>query len=137
MGKEKAEGRIMTNEEIFLLLKAKCKDIVIKFRENMYFKFKEFCNSKCKNRVADFSECNFSINSVRIITMILLDTNRISRLDLSRNKPVYAIPEEDTIYIEDGVITFIGTRPYYEFNNGQILEENPNDIILAPEHGLK
>lgn len=58
-------------------------------------------------------------------------------LDLSRNKPVYAIPEEDTIYIEDGVITFIGTRPYYEFNNGQILEENPNDIILAPEHGLK
>ena len=58
-------------------------------------------------------------------------------LDLSRNKPVYAIPEEDTIYIEDGVITFIGTRPYYEFNNGQILEENPDDIILAPEHGLK
>ena len=85
MVKEKAEGRIMSNEEIFLLLKAKCKDIGINFRENMYFKFKEFCNSKCKNRVADFSECNFSINSVRIITMILLDTNRISRLDLSRN----------------------------------------------------
>ena len=85
MVKEKAEGRIMTNEEIFLLLKAKCKDIGINFRENMYFKFKEFCNAKCKNRVADFSECNFSINSVRIITMILLDTNRISRLDLSRN----------------------------------------------------
>lgn len=85
MVKEKAEGRIMSNEEIFLLLKAKCKDIGINFRENMYFKFKEFCNAKCKNRVADFSECNFSINSVRIITMILLDTNRISRLDLSRN----------------------------------------------------
>jgi Ran GTPase-activating protein (RanGAP) involved in mRNA processing and transport len=75
----------MSNEEIFLLLKAKCKDIGINFRENMYFKFKEFCNAKCNNRVADFSECNFSINSIRIITVILLDTNRLARLDLTRN----------------------------------------------------
>jgi len=82
---QKGDDIIMSNEEIFLLLKAKCKDIGINFRENMYFKFKEFCNAKCKNRVADFSECNFSINSIRIISIILLDTNRLARLDLARN----------------------------------------------------
>ena len=85
LASEKVEGRVMSNEEIFLLLKAKCKDIGINFRENMYFKFKEFCNAKCNNRVADFSECNFSLNSIRIISIILLDTNRLSRLDLTRN----------------------------------------------------
>lgn len=82
---QKSDDRIMTNEEIFLLLEAKCKDIGINLRENMFVKFKEFCNTKCKNRVADFSECNFSINSIRIITVILLDTNRLARLDLTRN----------------------------------------------------
>ena len=82
---EKVEGRVMSNEEIFLLLKAKCKDIGINFRENMYFKFKEFCNTKCNNRVADFSECNLSINSIRIISLLLLDANRLARLDLTRN----------------------------------------------------
>ena len=82
---QKGDDIIMSNEEIFLLLKAKCKDIGINFRENMYFKFKEFCNAKCKNRVGDFSECNFSINSIRIISVILLDTNRLARLDLARN----------------------------------------------------
>ena len=85
LASEKVEGRVMSNEEIFLLLKAKCKDIGINFRENMYFKFKEFCNAKCNNRIADFSECNFSLNSIRIISIILLDTNRLSRLDLTRN----------------------------------------------------
>ena len=39
-------------------------------------------------------------------------------LELSRTKPVYAIPEEDTIYVENDRITFIGSRPYYEFLDG-------------------
>ena len=43
-------------------------------------------------------------------------------LELSKTKPVYAIPEEDTIYVEDGRMEFIGDRPYYEFNNGTVTE---------------
>ena len=39
-------------------------------------------------------------------------------LELSKTKPVYAIPEEDTIYVENDRITFIGSRPYYEFLDG-------------------
>ena len=76
---------VMNDQELILLLQAKCKDIGINFRENMFLKFKEFCNSKCKNRIADFAECNFGINSIRVISLILLDKNRLSRLDLSKN----------------------------------------------------
>ena len=43
-------------------------------------------------------------------------------LELSREKPVYAIPEEDTICVTDGEIRFIGPRPYYEFINGKKYE---------------
>ena len=50
-------------------------------------------------------------------------------LELSKIKPIYAIPEEDTIYINNGIINFIGTRPYYEFKNGKIYEKNPSDTI--------
>lgn len=39
-------------------------------------------------------------------------------LELSKVKPVYAIPEEDTIFVNDGKIEFIGSRPYYEFKDG-------------------
>ena len=41
-------------------------------------------------------------------------------LKLSKTKPVYAIPEEDTIYVKDGDIRFLGDRPYYEFVKGKI-----------------
>ena len=81
----KKSGIILNDEELILLLQAKCRDIGINFRENMFYKFKEFCNSKCRNRIADFAEFNFGINSIRVISLLLLDTNRLSRLDLSRN----------------------------------------------------
>ena len=48
-------------------------------------------------------------------------------LELSKIKKVYAIPEEDTIYINDNKIEFIGTEPYYEFINGEIIS---NEIKL-------
>lgn len=34
------------------------------------------------------------------------------------NEAVIALPEEDTIFIDDDKITIIGDRTYYEFNNG-------------------
>jgi dipeptidase E len=51
-------------------------------------------------------------------------------LELSKIKPVYAIPEEDTIFIDDGKIEIIGYRSYYEFKGGEM---NMKDIInLVP-----
>lgn len=43
-------------------------------------------------------------------------------MELSKTKPVFAIPEEDTIYVENDKISFIGTKPYYEFIDGKIIE---------------
>lgn len=43
-------------------------------------------------------------------------------LELSKTKPIYAIPEEDTIFVNDNEANFIGTRPYYEFINGEIIK---------------
>ena len=45
-------------------------------------------------------------------------------LELSKTKPIYAIPEEDTIFVDEGVISFVGTRPYYEFINGEMIEHD-------------
>ena len=45
-------------------------------------------------------------------------------LELSKTKPIYAIPEEDTIYINDGKLSFLGNRPYYLFENGTITKLN-------------
>ena len=42
-------------------------------------------------------------------------------LELSKDKPIYAIPEEDTIFVDDDKIEFIGTRTYYEFVNGEMI----------------
>ena len=47
-------------------------------------------------------------------------------LELSNTKPVYALPEEDTIYVKDGDIRFLGDRPYYEFVNGELTVKNIN-----------
>lgn len=40
-------------------------------------------------------------------------------LELSKTKPIYAIPEEDTIFIDNNSIIFIGSKTYYEFLNGE------------------
>ena len=84
--KDKNDDLYLFNEkEILLLSKAKCQDIGIDFRENMYIKFKDFCNSKCKNRIVDLSECYLGINSIKVISDILFNTNRIARLNLTKN----------------------------------------------------
>lgn len=45
-------------------------------------------------------------------------------LKLSKQKPIYAIPEEDTIYVSETGIEFFGTRPYYIFEHGNIQKVN-------------
>ena len=38
-----------------------------------------------------------------------------------KKKNLYAIPEEDTIFVNEDKIEFIGTRTYYEFVNGEMI----------------
>lgn len=47
-------------------------------------------------------------------------------MELSKEKLIYAIPEEDSIIIENGTIEFIGSKPYYEFKNGNVIEYTIN-----------
>ena len=49
-------------------------------------------------------------------------------LELSKIKPVYAIPEEDTICVDDGGTEVIGDRPYYEFVRGTVTERKPESV---------
>ena len=76
---------VFEQQEIEDLVKARCKDIGIALRENMIDKFEDYCNSKCKNRIVDLSECFLGVNSTIIIANILFNSDRISRLNLTRN----------------------------------------------------
>ena len=53
------------------------------------------------------------------------ELSRRCLLELSETKPVYAIPEEDTIYVDNERIEFIGSRPYYEFIRGTEIKRKP------------
>ena len=76
---------VFTEEEISELVNSRCKDLGIESRENMIFKFTEFCNTKCRNRIVDLSESYLGINSIKIISKILYNTDRIARLNLAKN----------------------------------------------------
>jgi len=76
---------VFNHDEIVNLVKARCKDIGIDIRENMIYKFEDYTKSKCKNRIVDLSECFLGINSIIIISSILFTSDRISRLNLTRN----------------------------------------------------
>ena len=81
----KEDFPIFNEEEILLFCNSKCKDIGISFRENIFYKFKDFCNNRCKNRIADLSDSFLGINSVKFLIGILYNTEKISRLNLSKN----------------------------------------------------
>jgi len=76
---------VFEDDEIIELIKARCKDIGIDLRENMIQKFREFCNSKCKNRIVDLSECYLGIHSASFISSVIYTSDRIARLNLSKN----------------------------------------------------
>ena len=76
---------LFNEEEILLFCKSKCKDIGIEFRDNILNKFKDYCSLRCKNRIADLSDSFYGINSVYFLIPILSQSDRISRLNLSKN----------------------------------------------------
>lgn len=47
-------------------------------------------------------------------------------VEYSNKTPVLALPEEDSLYINDNLIKVIGSRPYYVFNRGKRAEFQPN-----------
>ena len=47
---------VFTDNEMIDLIQAKYNDIGIDVKENILSKFKEYCNSKCKNRIVDLTE---------------------------------------------------------------------------------
>ena len=76
---------VFTDNEVLELIKAKCNDIGIEVKDHMLSKFKDYCNSKCKNRIVDLTENYLGLNSVRFLGNILYNANRIARLNLSKN----------------------------------------------------
>lgn len=83
------------------------------------------CNTDDDNEVGLID--NMGFNMIKGYSLLCHYTSReedrteLSRkylLNLSKLKPIYAIPEEDTIFVDNGNIEVIGTRPYYEFVNG-------------------
>ena len=85
MNEEGKNETVFDDEEIKELIVARCKDIGIKLRENMIFKFKNFVNSKCRNRCIDLSDCYLGIYSIKFISDFIYKGDRISRLNLTRN----------------------------------------------------
>ena len=84
------------------------------------------CNTDDDNEVGLVDNSGFDmINGYSLLchyTSRNEERSELSRkylLELSKTKPVYAIPEEDTIFVNDGKIEFLGLRPYYEFINGK------------------
>ena len=83
------------------------------------------CNTEDENEVGLIDNTGFNmINGYSLLchfTSREPERTELSRnylIELSKSKPIYAIPEEDTIYVNDEQIKFIGNRPYYEFING-------------------
>ena len=87
------------------------------------------CNTDDENEVGLIDHTGFNMIGGYSLLCHYTSRNRerteLSRkylLELSKTKPVYAIPEEDTIYVEDGKMEFIGDRSYYEFTGGTVTE---------------
>ena len=87
------------------------------------------CNTDDENEVGLADHTGFNMIGGYSLLCHYTSRNRerteLSRkylLELSKTKPVYAIPEEDTIYVENGRMEFIGDRPYYEFTGGTVTE---------------
>jgi dipeptidase E len=54
-----------------------------------------------------------------------LATNHL--IEYSKDKEaVIALPEEDTLFINDDIVKIVGTKPYYIFHNGIKTEYQPN-----------
>lgn len=89
------------------------------------------CKYSDKNEVNLHDQMGFNVfNFISLLCHFtngsLEDTeiNRKYLLELSKEEKIIALPEEDTIYYEDGYFEVIGDRPYYMFEEGNMVEFN-------------
>lgn len=74
-----------TSKEVEMIFQAKCADLNIKSKDNLEVKFREYCDNKCINRLADFTECNFKRLSAEVLSHILQFNDRVAQLKLPKN----------------------------------------------------
>ena len=95
------------------------------------------CNTDDPNEVG--LEDNSSFDMINGYSLLCHYTNReperveLSKnylLELSKQKPIYAIPEEDTIFVDNDNVTIFGTKPYYEFKDGESIERETTKLNL-------
>ena len=58
-------------------------------------------------------------------------------LELSKKKSIYAIPEEDTIFIDGDNVSFLGNKPYYIFSEGNVSKYYVTPVIETERLILK
>ena len=56
--------------------------------------------------------------------------NKEYLLEVSKHRRVLALPEEVTLFVNDGVVEIIGERPYYAFENGRMLKQNGLSTVI-------
>ena len=95
------------------------------------------CNTDDENNVGLVDHTGFNmINGYSLLCHYTsreperTEASRSHLLELSKAKPIFAIPEEDTIYVDDDKIKFIGPRMYSEFVNGIEKMKFPENLVL-------
>ena len=129
--------QVFEENEILELNIQKCADIGIDVKDHMILKFKEYCNSKCKNRCVDLTENFLGLNSIKFLGNILYNSDRISKLNLSKNNLgdagieilINAIKDSKsliTLNIASNGITYIGGEIIFKnlINQQSIIDFN-------------
>lgn len=63
--------KCFNEEEVKILFLAKCNDLIIKSKENLERKFKDYCDLKCINRNVDFSEVRIIFVNHLLVQFVL------------------------------------------------------------------
>lgn len=92
------------------------------------------CNIDDKNDVGLIDNTGFDMISGYSLlchyTNVIKEKTELSRtylLELSKKKPIYAIPEENTIFVDNGKISIIGPKSYSVFIDGmELIKEVEN-----------
>ena len=78
--------QVFNDDEISSLFYQKCIDLNIPLKENLMNRFTDLLKLKCENRVIDLTDCKLGLNSMIVLSQILINNEgQYSRLILSKN----------------------------------------------------
>ena len=69
----------------------------------------------------------------RIIQMMIPQRATECFTELSNDVPVIALPEEDTLLMNQNTIQIVGSKPYHLFKDGSVHQLEPNQIYFTQE----